>query len=156
MRGSQSRAKEYALKLLSYRGRSEKELEDRLLRKGISKPDASSAIEYLKGIGLIDDVTFAETLMSEAVTTKMLSRNGARRYMLSRGLSRDIVDRISSDSEDTDFVNAGKLVEKKLRVMGKCPSLVAKKRLYAHLLRRGYSSEIIARVLREKNFKEED
>lgn len=156
MRGFQSRAREYALKLLSYRGRSEKELEDRLLKKGITKSEASSTVRYFREIGLIDDLSLAENLKTETLTRKLLSRSGAKRYMLNRGLPREIVDRVFYDQVDTDFDNAARIVEKKLRVLGTCPPETARRRLYNLLARRGYSSETIIKVLRTKNIKEEE
>lgn len=156
MRGSQNKARQYVLKLLSYRGRSERELEERLLRKGVTKSEASSAIRHFKDIGLIDDVSLAKTLMRETLTTKLLSHKGAKRYMLNRGIPREIVDMVFCRHEDTDFDNAGRIVDKKLKVLGKYPPAVVRRRLYGLLSRRGYSSETISKILRDKNLKEED
>ena len=156
MRGFQNKARAYALKLLSYRGRSERELEERLLKKGITKSETSSTIRYFKEIGLVDDMSLAETLKRETLTTRLLSQNGAKRYMLNRGIPRGIVDLVFSSHEDTDFDNAMRIVEKKLKVLGKYPQAVARRRLYNFLLRRGYSSGTIMKVLRDNKLKEED
>ncbi len=149
------RAKHYALKLLSYRGRSEKELEERLMKKGLTKPVTSSAIKYLKEIGLIDDMSLAESLKREALTAKLLSQKGAKRYIVSRGIARELADAVFFHEADTDIDNAGRLVDKKLRSLSNHTSEVAKRRLYNLLARRGYSSETIMKVFKDKNFKEE-
>jgi len=153
--GFQNKARQYALKLLSYRGRSERELEERLLKKGITEGETSSAIQYFKEIGLIDDMSLAEALKREALATKLLSRKGAERYMLNRGIPREIVNRVFSHDEDTDIDNAGKIVDKKLKALKTYPPTIARRRLYHFLLRRGYSSETITRALKDKNLKEE-
>jgi len=156
LRDSQNRARDYALKLLSYRGRSERELEERLLKKGITTTETSSAIRYLKEKGLVDDMSLAETLKRETLTTRLLSQSGSKRYMLSRGIPRGIVDLVFSCHEDTDLDNAVRIIEKKRRVLGKYPQAVARRRLYGFLQRRGYSSETIMKVLRDDQLKEED
>jgi regulatory protein len=144
------KAKQYALKLLSYRGRSEKELEERLIKKGITKTVASSTIKYLKHLGLIDDMALAETLKREALTTKLLSQNGARRFILNRGIPCEIVNQILSKDENTDIDTARRLIDKKLRAFKDYSSETVKRRLYNLLFRRGYSFETINKVLKEK------
>jgi regulatory protein len=150
LKGSRDRATQYALKLLSYRGRSIKELRERLRAKGIPESAISSAIGYLQDIGLMDDVSLAESLKREAQTTKMLSRKGAKKYLLGRGIPRDIIDSIFRDDENADFDNARRFVDKKMRVLGGYPSEIVKRRLYGLLSRRGYSSETILKVLKDK------
>jgi regulatory protein len=150
-----ARARQYAFKLLSYRGRSEKELEERLIKKGITKTVASSTINYLKHIGLIDDMALAETLKREAVTTKLLSQNGAKKFILNRGISREIVDLVFSNDKNEDIDNAGRLVDKKLKTFKNYTSETVRRRLYNLLLRRGYSFETIMAVLKGKTLKED-
>ncbi|MBE0425522.1 MAG: regulatory protein RecX [Nitrospirae bacterium] len=156
MKDSHVKAKQYALKLLSYRGRSEKELTTRLKIKGINESVASLTVGYLKDIGLIDDFSLAETLKREALTAKLLSQNAAKKYVLNRGIPHDIVDIIFSKDEDADFDNARRIAEKKLRILKDYPYKVAKRRLCNLLSRKGYSYETIMKVLKERNFNEED
>jgi len=141
LNGSDSKAKQYALRLLSYRGRSEKEMAERLRKRGVSDAAASST---------------AESLKREALVNKVLSRSGARHFMLGRGIPKGIIDKILRDDENTDYDNARRFVDKRLRMLGRYPEITAKRRLYNQLLRRGYSAETIIKVLREKNMKEED
>lgn len=150
------KARHYALKLLSYKGRSEKELEERLRKKGFTNTVTSSTINYLKDIGLVNDMSLAESLKRETLTTKMLSQTGAKRYMLKRGIPRYIIEQVFSKDENKDIENAGRLVDKKFKALRNYPSETAKRRLYNLLSRRGYSSETIMTVLKDKNFKEEE
>jgi len=154
--GSDDKAKQYSLKLLSYRGRSEKEMEERLRKKGVSARGISSTMRSLKDTGLLNDLSLAESLKREALTYRMLSQAGARNFMLRRGIPRSIVDSVLSNDDNIDIDNAVKFVDKKLRVLGKYPAEIAKRRLYNLLLRRGYSSGTILKVLKEKIMKEED
>lgn len=150
------KARQYALKLLSYRGRSEQELEERLRKKGFSKTVVSSTINYLRDVGLINDIALAEVLRREATKTKLLGQNGAKRFMLQRGIPRDIINSVFSPDKNEDIENAKRLVEKKLRAMGNYPAEKIKRRLYNLLLRKGYSYETIKRILKDKNLSSEE
>jgi regulatory protein len=152
----QNKAKQYALKLLSYRGRSEKELKDRMTGKGFSDTLISSTIDHLINLGFVNDVSLAESLKREATANKFFSRNGARRYLLNRGIPRDIIHTVCSQDGEEDLQNAQRYIEKKFRVLKTFPPATVKRRLYAQLLRRGYSPETISTVLKNTLSNEED
>ncbi len=156
MKDSHAKIKKYALKLISYKSRSEKELKDRLKRKGICESVVSSTLEYLKELGLVNDFYLAQVLKEEALTRKLLSQNGAKKFVLNRGIPKDIVDIIFDTDEQIDTDNARKIVDKKLKILKSQPPHIIKRRLYHLLLRKGYSYETIMKVLKEKNFFEED
>ena len=145
----QNKARKYALKLLSYRGRSRKELEDRLKKKGFNDTVTSSTIHFLNDAELINDLSLAETLKREALSSKMLSQTGAKRYILAKGIPQEIIDRIFSNDEDIDIENAIRLMDKKMKALINYPPETARRRLYNLLLRRGYSYETIMKVLKE-------
>jgi len=153
---SHDKAKQYAFKLLSYRGRSEKELKERLAKKGFSKTVASSTIQDLKHLGLIDDRSLAETLKREALSTKLLSQEGAKKLLLHRGIPHEIIKQVLDYDETVDISNARRLVNKKLKTLRNYSSWHVKRRLYSLLSRRGYSSDTIQKVLKENFSKEED
>ena len=156
MKDLQNKAKQYALKLLSYRGRSEKELKERLMKKGISEALVSSTVDHLRKLGYLDDVSLAEALKREAVARKFLSRTGAKKYLLNRGIPRDIVQRVFLQEEETDSENAKKYIRKKIRMFENYPRETARRRLYNQLLRRGYSPETIYTALKDKTINRED
>lgn len=152
---------QYAYKLLSYRGRSEKEMFRRLKMKGFDDPVINRAIVRLKSDGLIDDMKLAYSLKRYAEETKKLSISGARRFLIERGVPVDLIDEVVGDIDETG--NAKKLVEKKLASWGK-PGLThtpAKyshevfKRLYGMLYRRGFPSGTIKKALEQFKIKED-
>ena len=155
MTDSQSKAKQYAFKLLSYRGRSEKELKERLIKKGISRTVVSSTIHDLKRLGLIDDRSLAETLKRDALTRKLLSQQGTSRFLYQRGIPLKIINQLLANDERIDIENAQRLVSRKLKNMKNYSSLDVKRKLYGFLARRGYSSDTIRRVLKENIIQEE-
>ena len=150
LKSTEDEAKQYALKLLSYRGRSVKELKERLRRKKFPDDVVSCTIGHLQRVGLLDDKALAESLKREALTTKFLSQYGAKRFMLERGISREIIDLTLSNDETEDINNAKRLVEKKMKIIDALPAEKRKRRLSHLLLRKGYSFEIIETVLKNK------
>lgn len=152
----EDKTRRYALKLLSYKGRSESEMKERLQNKGASQRSIASTIHYLRDAGLLNDLSLAESLKREALSHRMLSQAGARNFILRRGIAKNIVDSIFEDDENTDFENAVRLAEKKLRVLAKYPAATARRRLYHLLLRRGYSAGTIMKIINEKFKKEEE
>jgi regulatory protein len=154
--GLQNKARGYALKLLSYRGRSEQELRERLKKKGFSEIEAIATVRDLKQSGLVDDAHLAETLKWEAFTAKLLSTEGAKRYVLGRGIPRDIAETSFACDEERDKENARRLIEKKLRIVKNYPFATARRRMYNLLARKGYPSGLIVELLKEKKLYKED
>lgn len=153
--GLDDKARQYALKLLSYRGRSVRELQERLKMRGFPEHVVSSAINHLQHAGLINDQALAEDLKRKAITTKLLSQSSARRFMLTRGIPKEIIDRTLIYDEKEDRENAKKLIYRKMKTFKNYPPEKIKRRLYALLLRKGYSFETINYVLKEIKLKED-
>lgn len=132
----------YSLKLLSYRGRSERELINRLLMKGYSDDEIKGTLRQLKDKGLIDDRKLALDFMNYAKETKKLGSIGTRNFLLSRGIPEDIIRDMYDDITDEEE-NALRLIEKRNFRVGE------KRKVYSLLQRKGYSFETIRKVLRK-------
>jgi regulatory protein len=149
-------ARQYALKLLSYRGRSEKEISDRLKRKGFRADVIAETIGSLKQSGLVDDSALAENLKREAFSTKMLSRYGAKQYLLGRGIPPDLIEILHGFDETTEIENAKRIVRKKMKTLRNYEPEIIRRRMYNVLLRKGYAAGTIRKVLHEKYSYEEE
>ena len=140
-------ALQYAFLLLRYRDRSEGEIIQRLRRKGFTEETGKQIANYLKEKGFIDDAKFAESLKKVAIEQKHLGRKGVVHYLLSRGISREIVDGISGEDEEY-LESARTFVGGKVKQLRELDTFTIRRRLWAALARKGYSPEIIGRVLR--------
>lgn len=134
----------YSLKLLSYRGRSERELIKRLLMKGYTDDEIKRTLGHLNKMGLIDDRKLALDLMNYAKETKKLGSIGTKNFLLSRGIPEDIIRDISDDITDEEE-NALRLIEKRIRNFRGHD----KRRVYSLLQRKGYSFETIGKVIKK-------
>lgn len=151
MKDSLVEAKKYALRLLRYRDRTEKEIKERLSKKGFNDKHINFVIESLKEAGLINDIKYAISIKENALKRKFLSFKSAKYYAMHKGLSKEIVEQIFNEDFNNDVNNARRLIAKKMKIMDEYPRETKLKKLYNLLLRKGYSNDIIQKVLREIN-----
>jgi len=137
---------QYAFLLLRYRDRSEREIYERLNKKGFAEESGHKVGSYLKEKGFINDTRYAESLKRIAIEQMYLGRRGVVHYLLAKGIPDEIVEGISGTDEEY-LDTAGKLVEKKMRHLKGLDESVTRRRLWEALLRKGYSSGIIKKAL---------
>ncbi len=154
MKDSQNKIRQHAFKLLGYRARSEKELKERLTKKGFEEDDIISVLEYLKELGFINDTLLAESLKRDASERKLLSSEGIRRYLLQKGIPKNIVSSVCIENDSEDLDKASQFLLKKIKSPGFYPDKNTRNRLFNQLLRRGYSSDIIFKAFNK--IKKED
>ncbi|HTZ17105.1 MAG TPA: regulatory protein RecX [Dissulfurispiraceae bacterium] len=141
------KALQYAFLLLRYRDRSEKELLQRLGRKGFSEETSGKVLSYLKGKGYIDDVRFAQSLKRTAMEQRQFGKRGVINYLISKGIPSEIIDSLSGD--DDDYIGtAVSLAERKMKHMKGLDEATMKRRLWGALARKGFSPDIIRRVMK--------
>jgi len=146
--GSAGSARRYALLLLRYRGRSEKELRERLRKKGYQAGEIETTVAYLLDAGFLDDKALAENLKRQAITNKLLGFEGARRFMHLRGISKEIIEETLAYDEDDELQNIRTLIEKKQRSIRSYPELKRTQSLMGSLMRKGYSAALIRKALK--------
>lgn len=150
MKGSHNSARGYALKLLSYRPRSKKEIIEKLKRKGFGDAELSDVIYFLQRTGLINDEALALNIYKFSADRKPLGKQGLNALLRKRGLDKEIIDNILAlHSADAEEESARMLVAKKLKSLRSRPEDIAKRRLWGMLQRRGFSPDVINRVIKE-------
>jgi regulatory protein len=125
--------------LLSYRSRSEKELQERLEKKGFSARHVSSTLKHLKQAGHLDDLALALDLKRQAFNNKLLGHNRAKLFLLNRGLPDEIVNAALKYNEETETQKIQKLIDKKRKTMGDYLDKKKEKKLWDFLVRKGYT-----------------
>lgn len=144
---SNKSALQLAFKLLGYRGRSEREMIEKLSTKGFDENDIRKTVIYLKENDLLDDRKLASSLKRYAAESKHLGIQGTKRFLMERGVPIEIVNDTVRGIDESEI--AVRLIEKKLKNLKKEPSDIKIKKLYGILLRRGYSYETIRKTLRQ-------
>jgi len=148
LQGSQADAKTYALKLLSFRSRSRKELQYRLKKKGFSTEQIDVTILFLERAGLINDENLAAELLRYSSERKSLGAKGIKAFLVKRGIDKELIHKaLTAHTQDIEEESAKRFVEKKLKTLRNYPEEVIKRRLLGMLQRRGFSTEVIRKVM---------
>ena len=143
------KAKEYALKLLTIRPRSEAELKRRLMEKGYEPLVITPVIEALKRVSLIDDMEFARIWVKNRMATRPRGKTMLMAELKRKGLKNEIINEVLDKfPEEYDEIKIVKeIAEKRLKVFKGLNEQVKKRRLFGYLARRGFSIDIINEIL---------
>lgn len=146
----------YAYRLLSYRDRSEKELEERLRKKGFSEKAVRDAISSLKLKGFLDDAELAGSLKRVAEDIKLLGNKGVSQFLKHRGLSKEIIGDVLAKDDSDEIIRAKKLVDRKLKTMGNYSDEEIRQKVWRALARKGYSFDTIRQMLKQLKIEEDE
>ena len=105
------RAYNYAVSLLARRDHSEKELMEKLSRKGYTE-GAEVAIEKLRNSGYVSDERFARLYVRELRSLKKYGKRRIEQELYRKGIARDIISEVL-DETDFDENELVALIERK-------------------------------------------
>jgi regulatory protein len=146
-------AYDHALNLLTARAYTARNLRRKLVQKGFAAADADAAIERLLGNGLLDDSRYAAQFARGRLLGPGASRRRIRQQLYQRGIPAELADSAIETVIQEEWVDLDAVVEKdarkKLASLAGLDPLVIKRRLYAHLARRGYDLDEINAVLKK-------
>ena len=140
------RAKERALYLLKSSGKTEAWMKKKLQEAGYPEEAVDYAMNFLKEYGFINDRAYAESYVRSYGNRK--SRRQLVYDLQQKGVCQEYIEESFSQSKVDDEESARQLLCKRLRGKREI-SYEEKGRLSAYLGRKGYSYEIINRVIRE-------
>jgi regulatory protein len=144
------KAKNYAFLLLKFRLRSEKEIYERLKRKKFAEEIIRQTLSFLKDKGFIDDRLFAKN-WAESRIKKPLGLRRIRAELKLKGIDKEIIDsEISRIKQDySEVVLVEKIAKARFDKSKGIEPQNAKRRVYAYLLRRGFSPDVVIDVLNQ-------
>jgi len=145
-----NRAREYALRLLEYRERSEQEIKERMARKNYNERLIKSTIESLKNHNLVNDRRFAR-MWAESCLRRSYGRWKVQTDLNKKGIDKEIVEEVLRESySKVDEVQiALALIQKKWPSLKKEENALLR-RVSEFLKRRGFPFEVIAEVIRQQ------
>ncbi|MBH76919.1 MAG: RecX family transcriptional regulator [Dehalococcoidia bacterium] len=133
-----------ALRLLSHRRRSEKELSQRLRLRGIPADVIEEEIQRLRNAGLIDDQAFAQTWVEERMPGR--SQRLLRYELVGRGVQTKLADEAVSAVDDRTAALA--LARRRAPRLTGLAFEQFSRRLAGFLQRRGFSYDLVAEAVR--------
>ena len=145
-----TKARNTAYRLLTYRARSRKELEEKLKDREFSDAVIEAVVADLVRLGYVNDREFARQWTAGRIRLRCFGRRRIEQELRNKGISRDVIqETLSEVFEDVPEVDiAQQEAEKKLRSLARFAPEVRRRRLAGHLERRGFPSETIYDVLR--------
>lgn len=138
-------AKDYAAKLLGICDRSEKEIREKILKKGYSEEECEDAVAFCREYGYIDDERFAKHFVHDAVELRKLGKNRIRMELRRKGVDNEIAEQALSHITDEDDV-LKKEMERRFGDSDFSDPKVRNK-AFGYFARRGYKPADILRAM---------
>jgi len=140
-RDSFEKAHDRALRFLSYRPRSEAELRRYLQGKAVPPTIEEEVIERLTRAKLLDDLAFARYWVENRESFNPRGLRMLRYELRQKGLSEDTIAQALMDLDEEE--SAYRVALRRGRRLAHLDQVSFRKKLGAHLLRRGFSHEVV-------------
>jgi regulatory protein len=148
------RALTLSVNYLSYRPRSTKEIVDHLRKKGFSVELAKKVTQHLQKKNFVNDADFASMFVRDRLKRKPTGTAMLRQQLMTKGIPAHIIERVLSqlvNNEDQERA-AEELATKRLTLssgsFARLDPSKRKRRLFEYLLRRGFSTDIATKTVR--------
>ncbi|MDZ7385984.1 MAG: RecX family transcriptional regulator [candidate division KSB1 bacterium] len=141
-------ATQKALRLLSVRSRSEKELRTRLEQAGFGEA-ADSTLRTLRRAGLVDDLQFALSYARSRISTRPCGEFLLRRELREKGIAEETIEAAVAEAyrEKDQRQLAYELAGKKKRLLATTEQEKAQRRVADFLLRRGFAWDLVSEIM---------
>jgi regulatory protein len=146
---SAEKARAYAFLLLKFRLRSENELKSRLKQKGFPEELAADTVSFLKDKEFIDDRVFAKGWVSSRLK-RPLGLRKIRLELAQKGVAGEIIQNALAQASQhySESQIVSQLVKQRFSKLKTINPLKARARVYAYLMRRGFSPDIVGDAVR--------
>ncbi|MFN7170834.1 MAG: regulatory protein RecX [Candidatus Omnitrophota bacterium] len=142
------KAKNYALKLLKYRPRTQKEIFERLIKKKYPQDLIEKVVQELKEAGLLNDREFVKFWINWRREVNPRSKNFIFWELRKKGVSEDLIkEKLEEINSEDDFSQAEQLAKKQFERLKDREPEKKKIRIYGYLKRRGFAESIIYDIL---------
>lgn len=135
-----------ALRLISRRPRSEKEVRDYLRRKKSPPELIEKVIKKLKQLKQVNDLEFARWWVEQRSTFRPRGKFGLTMELRQKGVNEKIIKQVINEKVK-ELPLAQKLAQKKFKAYKNLPREERYQKMSAFLARRGFSWEIIKKVV---------
>ena len=136
-------ARDYALKVIGFKDRTEKEIREKLTQKGYDEIIIEDETEFLKNYGFINDSRYAERFTHDAINIKKWGKARIKTELLRKGIDREIIENTIEDifselDDDRIFTEMQKRFKN-----SDFSNIKERTRIFNFYLRRGFSPDEI-------------
>lgn len=144
---------EMAVKYISIRLRSIKEVKDYLLKKGGSNNEVEDAVQRLIESGYLDDDRFTKAFIKDKLKFTTIGDYKIKMQLNKVGVSTSIIeDNMNKIDEHIIEEKIKKIIEKDKKTNKKYSGQILKNKIYNHLLNQGYSQEKVITIINTYDF----
>lgn len=144
---------EMAVKYISIRLRSIKEIKDYLLKKGGSNNEVEDAVQKLIESGYLDDDRFTKAFIKDKLKFTTIGDYKIKIQLNKLGVSTSIIeDNMNKIDEHIIEEKIKKIIEKDKKTNKKYSGQILKNKIYNHLLNQGYSQEKVITIINTYDF----
>ncbi len=156
---ARTRTLQRAVKLLAAKPRSIGELRERLLEKSWTNEEAvDAAIARLSEYGYVNDAQFAVSFAQGRVRQKPVGRGRLARDLQMKKIDRETaaqaLEKVFEETPESELID--RAIEKRIRLRGRPQTREETKSLFDHLLRRGFSFDLVRDKVRQASSAEAD
>ena len=144
---------EMAVKYISIRLRSIKEIKDYLLKKGGSNNEVEDAVQKLIESGYLDDDRFTKAFIKDKLKFTTIGDHKIKMQLNNLGVSTSIIED-NMDKIDNNIIEEKikKIIEKDKKTNKKYSGQILKNKIYNHLLNQGYSQDKVITIINTYDF----
>lgn len=144
-------ARKILLDQLTGRARTRAELAGKLAARNVPDTVATRLLDRFEEVGLVDDAAFSREWVEQRQSGRGLARRALAQELRRKGVEDDVVREAIEELDPEDEVEAARrLVRSKLRTVRSLDRDKAVRRLVGMLARKGHSSSVAFRVVREE------
>lgn len=141
-----NKAVQYATRLFRYRLRGEKELKNRLQKKGFSTEVTEKIVETFKKEGLIDDEKFVTMWIEDSLDLKKKGKWLIFKDLTEKGIPREYLESIWEKWEAKELSTALELLPKLRRKYRNLEGWELKRKIIEALTKKGFSTNVVRKI----------
>ena len=140
----EKRARNVLLHQLARSAKSKYQLGQVMIQREIPAEIYEPLLDRFEEAGLINDLTFAETIVASRRASRGLSASSIKRELRTKGISEDLIERVTQAiTAEEEFSLATSLAIRRARSMTNLAPEVRKRRLVGFLQRKGYGQQAV-------------
>jgi len=147
----ESVARKILLDQLTGRARTRSELADKLASRNVRGDIATRLLDRFEEVGLVDDAAYAREWVAQRQSGRGLARRALAQELRRKGVEDEVAREALDEINDDDEADAARrLVRARLRSVRSLDRDKAVRRLVGMLARKGHSSSVAFRVVKEE------
>ncbi|MEN9714496.1 MAG: hypothetical protein RLZZ164_1160 [Actinomycetota bacterium] len=145
----EQRARNVLLYQLSRSAKSAKQCRDILAKREIDPEIAEAVIQRYIEVGLIDDLLYAQTIVSARRKFKGMAKTAIKRELGEKGIAPALIESATENLDaESELASATDLAIKRIGRLATLDKVVRERRLMGYLARKGYSSAQIVPAMK--------